>query len=559
MCSLRKIAGIQFPLPVLRKARRGFRNAIHPLSLLLYLGTSPLAWPACTPPHSIAVKLQARGDAATYAELGLWYANRHQFACAADVFLKSTVMQPDSSRYAYLLGLSLYSAGNARDAIAPLQQSLQLKPDNADTHQTLAAALDQTGNRSGAELQWRLALADHPGGALPLSSLSRDLLADGNYSDIISLLRPIADQGRMPDALAIDLSVAYTRSGLLEEATRVLSATLRVRPSSLPVAEALAGDLMLQSRFQEALRVLSPLAAQHPGDIPTQVFYLHTLVLAHDPRAEPLGRQLLTRDPDQWELLYLMGLLRQEANDYSGAANDFKQSLARNPDYADSHYRLGVALAALKNAPDARQQFEKAIALGSNVPEVHFELAKTLRALGDTHAAQEQLQMYQHGLQAQAGRAQAASQADQGDQAQSSGNLPQAVADYRAAVALDPDEPLLAYKLAIALDKTQDRAAERAALEEAIRLDPRMAVAQNQLGYLDFGDRNTDAAIRHFQLAVQSDPGYTKAWINLAAALCLQSRWPEARDAVHRVLELDPSDRSANALLQQIDSVQAQP
>jgi Flp pilus assembly protein TadD len=257
-------------------------------------------------------------------------------------------------------------------------------------------------------------------------------------------------------------------------------------------------------------------------------------------------------------LLYFMGMLHQQGDDYAAARDYFQRSIAARPANADAHYRLGMVLNSLKDMPAARQELEKSIALGLDTPEVHIALAKALRTLGDAAAAQQQLDLYQQKLKAQAARAQAADKAQQGDQAAAAGNPQQTVEDYREALALDPQEPVLAYKLALALDKSGDHAGERAALRQALDLDPHMAVAQNQLGYLDAGDGNAAAAIQHFQLAVQADPAFSKAWVNLAATLCLESEWAEARDALHHAVELEGDSDSAKALLQQIDAMEAQ-
>jgi tetratricopeptide (TPR) repeat protein len=174
--------------------------------------------------------------------------------------------------------------------------------------------------------------------------------------------------------------------------------------------------------------------------------------------------------------------------------------------------------------------------------------------LGNKDAAQQQFQLYQQGQLADLNESRAATKSYEADQAQADGNFAQAAADYREALGMDPTEPLLAYRLAMALDKTRDVAGERSALEQALHINSRMAVAQNQLGYLDSVDGNTDAAVQHFQLAVEADPGYTKAWMNLAAAQCMESKWQDARSALAHVLELDPGSVPAHDLLQQINA-----
>src|SRR5271170_5150790 len=100
------------------------------------IGGVPCAWSACTPPASIAAQLKTRHDAAIYAELGSWFGDRHQYACSADAFREAVSIDPMSARYAYLLGLSLYSAGRAGEAVKPLQQSIRLDPKNIDAYMT---------------------------------------------------------------------------------------------------------------------------------------------------------------------------------------------------------------------------------------------------------------------------------------------------------------------------------------------------------------------------------------------------------------------------------------
>ena len=471
--------------------------------------------------------------------------------------------EPNSARYQYLLGLSLYADGQVADAVGSLRRSLQLDPDSTQTHLLLGTALDASNGRAAAELQWRLALAKDPKSTLALESLSRDLLADHNTSGVIALLAPLllnpADaSGALTDTLAVDLAAAYSSSGLPEDAAALLRRRLQANPASLQLAEALSGVLMLQSRFQDAVAALSAVASQHPQDLQAQILLLQTLVLAHDPGAEALGQKLLASAPKQWELLYFLGMLHQQGDDYAAARDYFERSIAAKPGNADTHYRLGVVLSSLKDETGARQELERSIALGLDTPEVHFALAKALRTLGEAAAAQQQLSLYQQRLKAQAARAQAADKAQQGDQAAAAGNPQQTVADYREALAIDPQEPVLAYKLAMALDKAGDQAGERNALHQAVDLDPHMAVAQNQLGYLDANDGDAAAAVRHFQLAVEADPGFSKAWMNLAATLCLQSKWSEAREALHHVVALGGEDASTKALLQQIDAMEAQ-
>lgn len=523
------------------------------------IGGARCSWSACTPPASIAAQLKTRHDAAIYADLGSWFGDRHQYACSADAFRKALSIDPASARYAYLLGLSLYSAGQAEEAIEPLRQSIRLDAKNIDAYMTLGAALDQAGNRTDAEVQWRLALAIDPRSALALDNLSRDLLADGNYGSVIALLKPTDAAGQLTIPLAVKLSIAYSKSGLLEDAAALLRAKLRENPSSLPLVEALAGALILQMRVQEATEIVKTAASQHPHDQSVQILYLRTLVLAGDTAgSEALSRALLTSSPHNWEVLYLTGFLKLQEGDYAASRDYLKQSAALHPNDSDIRFDLGVSLARTKANAAAKEQLQKAIELGYSKPEVHFELARVLQALGEAGPAQEQLHLYRQSLQAQSNQTQAAGQAALADQAVATGRLQQAVTLYRNALAIDPDDPLLIYKMAMALDKTGDLTGERAALERAVQLKRQFGPAQNQLGYLDAQDGNTGSAERHFRLAVQSDPGDSNAWTNLGAILYLEAEWDQAKDAISHALLLDPANLKAKQLNEQLDAAEKQ-
>jgi tetratricopeptide (TPR) repeat protein len=540
---------------LLKRVSRKFARAIF--LAVMSLAATP-SWSQCTVPAQFKIGPGHSAGASDLANLGAYYADHGQFSCAAGALKKALDIEPYSARYNYLFGLSLYSAGQTKEAIAPLETALRLDPSLIDAHATLAAALDRNNAHADAEMQWRLVLAAHPGDAAAMEGLSLDLLADRNYSAVISLLSPSAASRSLSGPLAIDLSTAYSKVGLLEQAASVLRTRLEEDPDSLPIVEALSGVLILQSRFEDATGVLGPLAKKNPSDLHAQILYLQTLVLAHEPSAETFAQQLAASHPHHAEVSYFRGLLRQQDGDNAGAKQYFEQSVRENPNDADSHYRLGAVLAALNENTAAQQQLEKALALGSSRPELHMTLAKALRATGNDRAAEEQLNLYHQQLQAQEARAQAAAKAQQGDQAEAAGNFAQSAQDYRDALALDPHEAVLAYKLAMALDKTGDRDHERAALNEAVGDDPHMAVAQNQLGYLDSVAGDTEAAIHHFQLALKDDPASVKTWLNLAASLCLESKWAEARDALHHVQALDSGNANAAALLHRIDEVTGQ-
>jgi tetratricopeptide (TPR) repeat protein len=378
---------------------------------------------------------------------------------------------------------------------------------------------------------------------MALDGVSKNLLATGDFGDVIALLGP-QPKG---ESLILDLASAYRGDGSPDQAAEVLKKGLETNPTSSALTRALITELVLQARYQEAEKLGQKLVQQFPRDFSAQTLYLHVLVLNDDEAlARPLAKKLLAVAPHDFTVLYMNGVLENRAGNYAGGRNFLEQAVALNPNHYNSRYNLGVALANLNDPGGAREQFEKALALGASEPGVRFEYAKVLRTLGETQLAAEQLKLYQQEQKAQADRTLAASKMAQADKELAEGDPKKAVALYRDAVAVMPESALLNYKLSVALDRVGDTAGEHAALEKAVQIDPDMAIAHRQLGYLAFSGGDFTTAEAQFREAVRAAPGYADAWVSLAATLGTESRYPEAQQAVQHALEIDP--RNANAI-----------
>ena len=78
------------------------------------------------------------------------------------------------------------------------------------------------------------------------------------------------------------------------------------------------------------------------------------------------------------------------------------------------------------------------------------------------------------------------------------------------------------------------------------------------MGYLLSRNGDVASAEEHFRLATRAAPGYIQAWISLAATLGMESRFPEAEEAVASALRLDPQNTEAIQLRKDLTAAQAQ-
>ena len=263
----------------------------------------------------------------------------------------------------------------------------------------------------------------------------------------------------------------------------------------------------MQRRFEESSKLAKRLVQQSPNDLSAKTLYLHVLVLNDEEAlARPLAKKLLVAAPHDFMVLYLNGVLENRSGNYAAARSFLERAVAVNPDQSDCRYNLGIAMAHVNDPQRAREQFEKAMALGASDPSIRFEYAKVLRTLGETKLAAEQFELYQKEEKAKANRTQAAITMAQGDTELANGNPKRAAELYREAIAAMPEYALLYYKLSVALDRLGDTAGERENLLKAVQIDPGMAIAHRQLGYLAFNDGDFVSAEEHFRKAVAAAP-----------------------------------------------------
>jgi len=246
--------------------------ALRAACLLAALMGTAAALPAqapCTPPDAMKPELQGTPTAEALNKLGVWFAGQTQYACAANAFaasLQSAPDQKDLAHIAFMFGVSLYLAGDTKEAISALQEAEQLGYRNLQLHVILATIFDLQQATQDALPEWRAALDLEPESTRVLDGLSNDLLLEKDWAGTIAVLESPRALPQRTAAQCLTLATAYTQSRKLDKALSVLRDGFNTSPDSVPLANRLA-DLLVQMRQpKEAVTVLEVAAARHPGD-----------------------------------------------------------------------------------------------------------------------------------------------------------------------------------------------------------------------------------------------------------------------------------------------------
>ncbi len=138
---------------------------------------------------------------------------------------------------------------------------------------------------------------------------------------------------------------------------------------------------------------------------------------------------------------------------------------------------------------------------------------------------------------------------------QKRGDTNGAIAEYRKAIATNPNLPGVHFDLAELLRTSQDPKVKQEAKEE-YRMDleqnSRDARAERRLGEIDAEDGNAAAAYGEFEKAVVMNPDDSDAKLDLAKMLIQMGQWEKAVPLLEQTVQLDPTIAVAHLRLSQL-------
>ncbi len=258
--------------------------------------------------------------------------------------------------------------------------------------------------------------------------------------------------------------------------------------------------------------------------------------------------------PDYAPALVSLGDVYLQLNRIEESEANFKAALAANENDPAAHYGLGQAALSKRGYDEAARYFERALALAPGANRLHYALAMAYRGLGQSEKARAQL-----ALSGPVGVRAADPLVDslqslvrgarlhlvRGKTALDARRFEEAAAEFRKAIAAEPESVPAHFNLGAALSQTGDLRGAVEQFEEALRLDPAHANAHYNLGLLLAQMNRHEEAIKHLQSAVKASPEDHGARFLLAQALVKTGRNEEALAELSRVVQADPANEDA--------------
>ena len=225
------------------------------------------------------------------------------------------------------------------------------------------------------------------------------------------------------------------------------------------------------------------------------------------PKADALSKSQKVANP-------LNDLLEEAQRDidkkhFEAAIAPLQKVIADQPEFAYAHFQLAYVYTALKRTDEARAEYARAAAIDPKMPEAYLNLGMLLLDKQEDAAA---------------------------------------VGPLRKAVELLPAQSRPRYLLAVALDRSGDRAGAAESFEALLHLDPNDITAIDYLGWSALRKGKPDEAEARFRRALEVQPKGPEALKGLAHSLDAQKK-PEAAGVYRDYLELMPNDSGARARL----------
>lgn len=253
------------------------------------------------------------------------------------------------------------------------------------------------------------------------------------------------------------------------------------------------------------------------------------------PEAEAGYRELLVADPDDAEVLHLLGILRGQAGDGEEGLGLVQRAIALDPERAVFQHTLGEMQLHAGRLEESEAAYLRARELNPNLTSAHSGLGQIALLRGDLGGAEKHFRI---ALRADDNDAQ--SLAGLGNIHFSRNELRRASTHLTRAAELAPNNALIQGSLAnvmLALN-TPDFAIQAA--NNALALKPDYAMARQVLGNALLAKGDAEAARAAFEALIERGEQLATAYLGLGDVARSQQRHDEAVAHYKRALQQQP-------------------
>jgi tetratricopeptide (TPR) repeat protein len=495
-------------------------------------------------------------------------------------------IQPSDVRWTYYLADLRLTAGDAAEAVMFLQETLRVSPDHAPAELKLADVLFRLGRFEEAAAHYRRRLALVPGDPYAQLGLARISMQAGDWLKAASELEGVlrtnpkfstahnllgeiraqlgdnqaaaehrrlgTESGRFREAADPMMAQLHEWSydsyrlevlgemnqqhGKLEQSLPFYEQAVRVGVADGAAYNALGSLYQMLGRLEEAKTTLERGLAVSPQ---TESLYgtLSEVLRKESKPAEAVAllQRAVQQLPNSPELRNDLGMALEEAGRDADAIAAYREAILRNPNYPEAHFNLGLRLRATGKVAEAAPHFRRMLESRPSDSKTLLVLAQDEIRAGRFDAADTYLRALEthHPDLAEGRRLRGNWHLRRGMAAAAAGQPAAAEAEFRAGLAVNPEQSLLVANLGTLLAQKGNHAEALTYFERFVKLAPHELSAHLYLGQALLALNRVDEARRALEQGV-------------ALARQAQNAQPNARNT-EVIARLDQLLREINA------------
>ncbi len=472
---------------------------------------------------------------------------RGRFEDAKSRAEKALAKDPKNVPATLLLGNAMAGLKDFEGAVKELEEAAQLDPSASAAYTSLGAVLQlQKGTRPQAEAAFRKAVEIAPNTAATHLSLAQYLMGTGAVKEAESELvkaHEVEPKNVLASRALAALYAATNRPTDAEKYLKLLAAadTSAGRASTMTLAE----FYISTQRYDEALGLLKPLLAQREATVAAQT-RIAFIEFVQNKKAEAYKSidAVLAKEPRNPMALLTKSRFLVADKKLEDALTLAKQAAAADPSFTAAHYLAGSIHATLGHRNEAVDAFNEVIRLNPRASAAQTQLARLNLQKGDPNAALE--------LAKSAVR-------------NSPGSIDARLAMIRSLVAkrdyaqadslLKPIEkqvpqsaPVLAARGTVDLFLKRVPTA-RVAFDRAAELDPTNAeILRGQIA-VDLATKKPDQARERAEAWVAKNPTNSNGLLALTQVYAASGDAPKVEATLKRIIQQNPGELSAYSML----------
>ena len=455
---------------------------------------------------------------------------------------------PKNLQAQILRGTALTGLKDLDSAIAQMEEAITLDPDRSGSYDNLGALQLAKGNREAAEDAFKKAVE------MDATSVPARLALATFY---LSTRRAIEAEGALKQTLQLDAAnpTANRLLALLYLASnRAEAAELHLKMFA-DVSKTVASQLTLadyytrMNRTSDAARILGTVGNEDPQGFGAAQTRLAAIEYAGKQTKEAHKRldDLLKRQPHHSSALLLKARFLLAERQLDGALAQAKAATLANPTSPEALFLLGKAYAATAQPNEAAKAFTEVLKLNPRATAAQIELSRVQSAEGSVDAS---IESARQALKGQPDSLHARLLLARGligrrELAQAEKEMKELLTKYPNAAAAHSQSGILF------LAKGDHDAAKRS-FERAQALEGQSLEALTGLVSLDLAARKTIEARARVEAKLAETPDDTQL-LRLAASTYAATGDPgRAEQTLHHVVEIDPANLQARAMLGQL-------